>query len=68
MQGTGTGAAFKYKNGRHKSIIEAGLPGKISYLEMCCYIHIRTNGNPPTEPIPVSLDYEMCMGFHLGKV
>jgi len=45
-----------------KNIIEAGLLGKISYVEMCCYYHMRNNGNPPLQPIPDFFDYERWTG------
>ena len=45
-----------------KQIIEAGLLGKIAHVEMCCYFHMRANGNPPVEPVPDFLDYEMWTG------
>ncbi len=45
-----------------KNIVDAGLLGKISHVEMCCYIHMRNNGNPPVEPVPSFLDYEMWTG------
>ncbi|MCU0325340.1 MAG: Gfo/Idh/MocA family oxidoreductase [Spirosomaceae bacterium] len=45
-----------------KNIVDAGLLGKISHVEMCCYYHMRNNGNPPTEPVPDFLDYEMWTG------
>ncbi|WP_428657511.1 Gfo/Idh/MocA family protein [Runella sp.] len=45
-----------------KNIVEAGLLGKISHVEMCCYYSMRNNGNPPTEPVPAFLDYEMWTG------
>ena len=43
-------------------IIDQGLLGKISHVEMCCYYHMRKNGNPPLEAIPDFLDYEMWTG------
>ena len=43
-------------------IIDAGLLGKISHVDMCCYYHMRTNGNPPQQPVPAHLDYEMWTG------
>jgi len=43
-------------------IIDQGLLGKISHVEMCCYYHMRKNGNPPLEPVPDFLDYEMWTG------
>ena len=45
-----------------KHIIEAGLLGKVSHVEMCCYFHMRANGNPPVQPVPEFLDYEMWTG------
>ena len=45
-----------------KTIVDAGLLGKISHVEMCCYYHMRANGNPPVEPIPDFFDYDMWTG------
>ncbi len=45
-----------------KNIVDAGLLGKISHVEMCCYFHMRNNGNPPVVPVPDFLDYEMWTG------
>lgn len=45
-----------------KNIVDAGLLGKISHVDMCCYFHMRNNGNPPLEPVPDFLDYEMWTG------
>jgi predicted dehydrogenase len=45
-----------------KNIVDAGLLGKISHVEMCCYYHMRANGNPPVEAIPDFFDYEMWTG------
>ncbi|WP_281540638.1 Gfo/Idh/MocA family protein [Maribacter aestuarii] len=45
-----------------KQIVDAGLLGKIGHVEMCCYYHMRANGNPPEQPIPDFLDYEMWTG------
>jgi predicted dehydrogenase len=45
-----------------KQVIEAGLLGKIAHVDMCCYYHMRANGNPPLEPVPDFLDYEMWTG------
>ncbi len=43
-------------------IIDGGLLGAIAHVEMCCYYHMRANGNPPEEPVPDFLDYEMWSG------
>lgn len=45
-----------------RDIVDAGLLGKIAHVEMCCYIHMRANGNPPVQPVPDFLDYEMWTG------
>ncbi len=45
-----------------KNIVDAGLLGSISHVQMCCYFHMRANGNPPVEPVPDFLDYEMWTG------
>jgi predicted dehydrogenase len=45
-----------------KFIIDAGLLGKVSHVEMCCYYHMRNNNNPPEQPVPPFLDYEMWTG------
>jgi predicted dehydrogenase len=45
-----------------KQIVDAGLLGKIGHVEMCCYFHMRANGNPPLAPVPDFLDYEMWTG------
>ncbi|WP_185212481.1 Gfo/Idh/MocA family protein [Sphingobacterium mizutaii] len=45
-----------------KNIVEKGLLGKISHVEMCCYYHMKSNANPPEEPVPDFLDYEMWTG------
>ncbi|WP_128543254.1 Gfo/Idh/MocA family protein [Larkinella soli] len=45
-----------------KNIVDAGLLGKISHVEMCCYFHMRNNGNPPVQAVPEFLDYEMWTG------
>ncbi|HTE23529.1 Gfo/Idh/MocA family protein [Flavitalea sp.] len=45
-----------------KRIVDAGLLGKISHVEMCCYFHMRNNGNPAMQPVPEFFDYEMWTG------
>jgi predicted dehydrogenase len=45
-----------------QQIIDAGLLGQVGHVEMCCYFHMRANGNPPVEPVPDFLDYEMWTG------
>lgn len=45
-----------------KNIVDAGLLGKVSHVEMCCYYHMRANGKPEIQPVPDFLDYEMWTG------
>jgi predicted dehydrogenase len=45
-----------------KRVVDTGLLGKISHVEMCCYFHMRANGNPPVQEVPDFLDYEMWTG------
>lgn len=45
-----------------KNIIDAGLLGKVSHVELCCYYHMRNPTNPPQQPVPDYLDYEMWTG------
>ncbi len=45
-----------------KNIVDSGLLGKISHVEMCCYYSMRNNGNPAVQPVPDFFDYEMWTG------
>jgi predicted dehydrogenase len=45
-----------------KNVVDAGLLGKIGAVDMCCYFHMRANGNPPVEAVPDFLDYETWTG------
>lgn len=45
-----------------KNIIDTGLLGKISHVDMCCYYHMRNNGNPPVQQVPDFFDYETWTG------
>ena len=45
-----------------KKIVDAGLLGKVSHVEMCCYFHMRNNGSPAVQAVPDFLDYEMWTG------
>jgi len=45
-----------------KNIVDAGLLGKVSHVEMCCYYHMRNNGNPPVQQVPDYFDYDMWTG------
>ena len=45
-----------------RNIVDAGLLGRVAHVELCCYYPMRANGNPPAEPVPDFLDYEMWTG------
>lgn len=45
-----------------KNIVDAGLLGKVSHVEMCCHYHMRNNGNPPLQAVPDYFDYDMWTG------
>jgi predicted dehydrogenase len=45
-----------------KNIVDAGLLGKVASVDLCCYYHMRANGNPPLSPVPEYFDYEMWTG------
>jgi predicted dehydrogenase len=45
-----------------KQVVESGMLGKIGAVDICCYYHMRANGNPPVEPVPDYLDYELWTG------
>src|SRR5215831_18499989 len=45
-----------------KNIVEAGRLGKVAHVEICCYYHMRANGNPPLSPVPDYFDYEQWTG------
>jgi predicted dehydrogenase len=45
-----------------KTIVEAGLLGKISHVDMFCYYHMRNNTNPPLQIVPSYLDYDLWTG------
>ncbi|HXP63735.1 MAG TPA: Gfo/Idh/MocA family oxidoreductase [Dongiaceae bacterium] len=42
--------------------IQTGKLGKIAYVEICCYYHMRAGGNPPDTAPPDYLDYEFWTG------
>ncbi|HET6883672.1 MAG TPA: Gfo/Idh/MocA family oxidoreductase [Pirellulales bacterium] len=45
-----------------KNIVEAGLLGKIRHVDICCYFHMRANGDPPERSVPEWFDYQMWTG------
>ena len=45
-----------------KKIVDEGLLGKIGHVELCCYFHMRANGNPPLQEVPEFLDYDLWTG------
>ena len=45
-----------------EKFVDSGALGKINHVEMCCYYHMRANGNPPIQEVPEFFDYEMWTG------
>ncbi len=46
-----------------EKVIQAGLLGKISHVEICCYYHMRSRDTSPALGLPPEhLDYEMWTG------
>jgi predicted dehydrogenase len=45
-----------------KNIVDAGLLGKVHHVDMCCYYHMGNKSNPPVQPVPAFLDYDMYTG------
>lgn len=45
-----------------RDIVDKGLLGKVSHVELCCYYHMRNNGNPPLEDVPEFFDYDLWTG------
>lgn len=43
-------------------VIKEGLLGKVGFVEIYCYYHMRTRENPPDTAPPAHLDYEMWTG------
>jgi predicted dehydrogenase len=43
-------------------VIKEGRLGRIAYVEICCYWHMRATDNPPDTSPPEYLDYEMWTG------
>ncbi|MFO0950635.1 MAG: Gfo/Idh/MocA family oxidoreductase [Isosphaeraceae bacterium] len=42
--------------------IKEGKLGKVAFVEIYCYYHMRNNGNPPDRQPPENLDYEFWTG------
>jgi predicted dehydrogenase len=45
-----------------KTIVDTGMLGKIGHVDICCYYHMRENGNPPNSTVPDFFDYELWTG------
>jgi predicted dehydrogenase len=43
-------------------VIKEDRLGKVGYVEICCYYHMRARGNPPDTAPPEYLDYDMWTG------
>ena len=46
----------------YNDIVKAGRLGTVGHVEVCCYYHMRANGNPPDIAPPAHLDYELWTG------
>jgi predicted dehydrogenase len=44
------------------TIIKEGKLGKVAFVEICCYYHMRATENPPDAAPPDYLDYDMWTG------
>jgi predicted dehydrogenase len=45
-----------------KNVVDAGLLGNVAHVEICCYYHMRANGNPDVITPPDYLDYDLWTG------
>jgi predicted dehydrogenase len=45
-----------------EKVIQPGLLGRIGHVDLCCYYHMRANGNYPVHAVPDTFDYEMWTG------
>jgi predicted dehydrogenase len=45
-----------------KEVIEGGMLGKVSHVEMCCYYHMRDQRRIDTQPIPDHIDWDLYCG------
>jgi predicted dehydrogenase len=45
-----------------KKIVDSGMLGKVGHVDICCFYHMRGNGNPPAAPVPDFFDYEFWTG------
>ena len=45
-----------------KNIISTGMLGKVGQVDICCYYHMRANGDPPNSAVPDFFDYELWTG------
>jgi predicted dehydrogenase len=45
-----------------KKIVDSGMLGKVGHVDICCYYHMRANGNPALSAVPDFFDYDMWTG------
>ncbi len=45
-----------------QNVVDEGLLGKVAHVEVCCYYHMRSKGNPQITKAPDYLDYEAWTG------
>ncbi len=43
-------------------VIKPGLLGTIGHVDICCYFHMRANGNPPVHAVPDYFNYDLWTG------
>jgi len=45
-----------------RTVVDTGMLGKVGHVDICCYYHMRANGNPPESAVPDYFDYELWTG------
>ena len=45
-----------------REIVDTGMLGKVGQVDLCCYFHMRANGDPPPAPVPDFFDYDTWTG------
>lgn len=45
-----------------EKVIKPGLLGRVGHVDLCCYYHMRANGNYPVHAVPDYFDYDMWTG------
>jgi len=45
-----------------REIVDSGMLGKVSHIEICCYYHMRDTKNRPPATVPDFFDYDLWTG------